>query len=98
MDNNALLCSESNGNTGRYGSARCDSGAEVAMLRGWLVGASVRSRAGAAEQCGCRILFIITDDDPRPGPVAISPAIIAILFIVIAFITLLVTDFTVCRF
>lgn len=40
-----------------------------------------------------RILFIITYD-PRPGPVAISPAIIAILFIVIAFITILVTDFT----
>lgn len=56
-----------------------------------------RSRAGATELRGC-ILFIITDDDPRPGPVAISPAIIAILFIVIAFITLLVTDFTVCRF
>lgn len=44
---------------------------------------------------GCLILFIITDDDPRPGPVAISPAIIAILFIVAAFITLVVTDFTV---
>lgn len=43
---------------------------------------------------GCRILFIITDDDPRPGPVAISPAI-ANLFIVAAFITLVVTDFTV---
>lgn len=53
---------------------------------------------GAARAHGCRILFIITDDDPRAGPVAISPAIIAILFIVIAFITLLVTDFTVCRF
>lgn len=55
------------------------------------------SRGGGGAR-GCRILFIITDDDPRPGPVAISPAIIAILFIVIAFITLLVTDFTVCRF
>lgn len=55
--------------------------------------------AGAAARAhGRRILFIITDDDPRPGPVAISPAIIAILFIVSAFITLLVTDFTVCRF
>ena len=66
----------------RHAAVRCDT----------------RRRAGAAALRGCRILFIITDDDPRPGPAAISPAIIAILFIVIAFITLLVTDFTVCRF
>lgn len=42
-----------------------------------------------------RILFIITDDDPGPGPVAISPAIIALYSL---FITLLVTDFTVGEF
>lgn len=40
--------------------------------------------------------FIITDDDvPIPGPVAISPVIIAILFFDISFITSLVTDSTV---
>lgn len=74
------------------GEVRCDA------VRCGAVRRALRRAGAAAALRGCRILFIITDDDPRPGPVAISPAIIAILFIVIAFITLLVTDFTVCRF
>lgn len=70
--------------------------------RGLMRRGSARRRRSAATRgrrtLGCRIIFIITGVDPRAGPVAISPAIIAILFIVIAFITMLVTDFTVCRF
>lgn len=81
----AVLCDRA-----LHGTARRDGDAAHTQCR--------CGGGGSAKAHGCRILFIITDDDPRPGPVAISPAIIAILFIVIAFITLLVTDFTVCRF
>lgn len=65
--------------------------------------AGPRGGGGRRDDAGSHLLyyicFIITDDDvPIPGPVAISPVIIAILFFDISFITSLVTDSTVKRF
>lgn len=61
-----------------------------------------RGGGGRRDDAGSHLLYIfliITDDDvPIPGPVAISPVIIAILFFNISFITSLVTDSTVERF
>lgn len=64
--------------------------------------AGPRGGGGRRDDAGSHLLyifFIITDDDvPIPGPVAISPVIIAILFFDISFVTSLVTDSTVKRF